>query len=74
MDINNFANMKLSDFENMGKLQYDKGFADALSTVIKLLSNQICEDFNADSECEHEKCGVLNELSQGLESVRRNLD
>ena len=74
MDINSLTNMKLSDFENIGKAEYDKGFADALTTVIKLLSNQICEDFNADSFCEHEKCGTLNELSQGLESVRRNLD
>lgn len=74
MDINNIANMKLSDFENIGRDQYDKGFAAALSTVVRLLSNQICDDYNADGACEHDKCSVLNELSEGLETARRNLD
>ena len=74
MDINNIANMKLTDFENIGKDQYNKGFVDALTTVVKLLANQICEDFNMDNECEHEKCSILSELSEGLEAVKRNLD
>jgi hypothetical protein len=74
MDINNFANMKLSDFENIGKDQYNKGFAEALGTVVRLLANQICEDFNMDNTCEHEKCSTLYELSEGLEAVKRNLD
>lgn len=74
MDINNFANMKLSDFENIGKDQYNKGFAAALGTVVKLLGNQICEDFNMDNTCEHDKCSTLYELSEGLEAVKRNLD
>jgi hypothetical protein len=66
--------MKMSDFENIGKDQYVKGFGVALSTVIKLLANQICEDYNADGYCEHDKCPVLNELSEGLEAAKRNLD
>jgi hypothetical protein len=74
MDINNLANMKLSDFENIGKDQYNKGFGAALGTVVKLLSNQICEDYHADGSCEHDKCSTLYELSEGLESAKRNLD
>lgn len=74
MDFTNMANMKMSDFENIGKDQYNKGFAAALGTVIKLLGNQVCEDYNADGVCEHDKCATLNELSEGLEAVKRNLD
>jgi hypothetical protein len=72
MDINNLANMRLSDFQNIGKEQYNKGFSDALGTVVKLLSSQICEDFNMDSLCEHDKCPALYELSEGLQVVKRN--
>lgn len=73
MDINNLANMKLSDFEQIGKAEYNKGFAAALVTVIKLLGNQICEDYNADGECAHDKCSVLYELSEGLSLVKGNI-
>lgn len=73
MDINNLANMKISDFENIGKDQYNKGFSAALTTVIKLLANQICEDFNADGECQHDVCKAYYDLSEGLEAVRGNL-
>lgn len=74
MDINSLANMKLSDFENIGKDQYNKGFAAALTTVVKLLGNQICEDYNADNTCEHDKCSTLSELAEGLEAVKRQFD
>lgn len=74
MNINNIANMKLTDFENIGKDQYNKGFGDALGTVVKLLGNQICEEFNMDNTCEHDKCSTLYELSEGLSAVKRNLD
>lgn len=73
MDINNLANMKLTDFENIGKDQYNKGMKDALGIVIKLLSNQICEDFNADGTCEHEKCASFYEVSEGLGSAKNNI-
>lgn len=74
MDINNLANMKLTDFENIGKAEYNKGFAAALTTVIKLLGNQICEDYNADGECEHnDKCSTLYELSEGLSAAKGNM-
>lgn len=73
MDFNNLANMKISDFENLGKEQYNKGFKDALTTVIKLLDNQICEDFNADNTCEHGKCEPMYDLSTGLSSVKNNI-
>ena len=65
--------MKLSDFENIGKVEYEKGFGAALMTVIKLLSSRICEDYNADGTCEHSECNILNELSEGLEAAKRNL-
>lgn len=74
MDINNLANMKLSDFENIGKDQYNKGFAEALGIVVKLLSNQICEDYNADGVCQHDKCQVMYELSEGMALVKGNLN
>ena len=74
MDISNLANMKLSDFENIGKDEYNKGFRAALVTTIGLLANQICEDYNADGVCEHDKCPVLYELSEGLSSVKNNIN
>lgn len=66
--------MKLTDFENIGKDQYNKGFSDALGTVIKLLGNQICEDFNADNVCEHGKCQAFFDLSEGLSSVKNGMN
>ena len=74
MDIKNLANMKLSDFENVGKDQYNKGFSAALATVVKLLASQICEDYNADGVCEHDKCPALYDLSEGMETVRRSIN
>lgn len=73
MDFTNLANMKLTDFENIGKDQYNKGFSEALGTVIKLLSSQICEDYNADGVCEHDKCDAFFQLSEGISSARNNL-
>jgi hypothetical protein len=73
MDFSNFANMKMSDFENIGKDQYNKGFAEALSVVVKLLSAQICEDFNADGKCEHDRCMPMYELSEGIAAVRQSV-
>jgi hypothetical protein len=65
--------MKLSDFENIGKDQYNNGFKDALKIVVKLLSAQICEDFNADGKCEHDRCTPMYELSEGIAAVRQNV-
>lgn len=73
MDFNNLANMKLTDFENIGKDQYNKGFLEALNVVTRLLSAQICEDYNADSSCQHDKCPTLYELSEGIASVKNNI-
>jgi hypothetical protein len=73
MDINNLANMKLSDFENIGQVKYNEGFKTALTIVIRLLSSRLCEDFNADGECEHELCKQNNEMVEGLESAIRNV-
>jgi hypothetical protein len=72
MDINNLANMRLSDFENIGKDQYNKGFVAALTVVTKLLSDQICEDFLADGVCEHDGCSKFYELSEGISLVKDN--
>ena len=66
--------MKISDFENIGKEQYNKGFASALITVIKLLSSQICEDYNADGSCDHDKCPAFFEISEGLNSVKNSFN
>lgn len=73
MDFNNIANMKLADLQNIGKDQYNKGFAEALTIVIKLLSNQICENYNADNLCEHDKCKVMFELSEGISMVKASI-
>lgn len=73
MDINNLANMKLSDFENIGKDQYNKGFVAALVVVTKLLADQICEDFLADGLCEHDGCIKFSELSEGISSVKNSM-
>lgn len=65
-------NMKLSDFEKLGTAGYDKGFVDALTTVIKLLNDKVCEDYFADSVCEHQVCPQNYELAEGLETVKRS--
>ena len=73
MDINNLANMKLSDFEQIGKMEYNKGFRAALETVIKLLDSQICEDYMADNACEHDGCPKISQLAEGLSGVKNNI-
>ncbi len=73
MDFTNMANMKLSDFENIGKDQYNKGFSSALTTVIKLLDSQICEDYLADGECQHDGCVKISQLAEGLMNVKNNI-
>lgn len=65
--------MRMADFENLGKAEYNKGFSAALTIVTKLLSNQICEDYNADGVCEHDKCQTLYELSEGISAAKANL-
>jgi hypothetical protein len=74
MDINNIANMKLTDFENIGKAEYNKGFKAALLTVVKLLQSRICFDHNADGTCEHSACFNNAELIEGLDAAIGNLD
>ena len=73
MDFNSIANMKLSDFENIGKDQYNKGFKAALETVIKLLDKQICEDYMADTACDHDGCPKMSQLAEGLSGVKNNI-
>jgi hypothetical protein len=73
MDINNLANMKLSDFENIGKAEYNKGFRAALETVIKLLDSQICEDYLADNDCDHDGCSKISNIAEGLSGVKNNI-
>lgn len=73
MDFNSMANMKLSDFENIGKTKYNEGFRAALETVIKLLDTQICEDYLADTVCEHDGCPKLSQLAEGLSGVKNNI-
>jgi hypothetical protein len=73
VDINNLANMRLSDFEQIGKAEYNKGFRAALETVIKLLDQQVCEDFLADDVCDHDGCTKFSALSQGIITVKNNI-
>jgi hypothetical protein len=73
MDIKSLANMRLSDFEQIGKAEYDKGFKASLEIVIKLLDKQICENFMADNECEHDGCLKFSELADGLSTVKNNI-
>lgn len=72
-NFNDIANMKLSDFENIGQAKYNEGFKNALTTVVKLLNSRICEDYNADGACEHELCKQNDELSNGIEGVIRSV-
>jgi len=65
--------MKLSDFEQIGKIEYNKGFRAALETVIKLLDTQICEDYLADTACEHDACEKISNLAEGLSGVKNNI-
>jgi hypothetical protein len=72
-DFSNLANMKLSDFENIGQTKYNEGFRAALLTVTKLLQTRICEDYNADGMCEHEVCPQNQQLVEGLDAAIGNL-
>jgi hypothetical protein len=73
MDINNLVNMRLSDFEQIGKVEYNKGFKAALETVIKLLDKQICEDYMADNSCDHDGCSKFSQLAVGISGVKNNI-
>lgn len=73
MDFSNMANMKLSDFENIGKEQYNKGFAAALTIVVNILNKPICEEYLADGECEHDICPQNTEIAEGLKNAIRNV-
>lgn len=73
MDFNNIANMKLSDFENWGQAEYNKGYKAALETMSKLLSAKICEDFNADGACDHQLCAQNFEIANGLDKAIANI-
>ena len=74
MDISNLGNMRLADFEQLGKIEYNKGFRNALETVIKVLDAKPCEDYKADNECEHEVCPYAAELAEGLMGVKNNIE
>jgi hypothetical protein len=74
MDFSNMANMKLTDFEQLGKVEYNKGFRAALETVIKVLDAKSCDDFKTDGECEHDVCAYTSELSEGLMGVKNNIE
>lgn len=65
-------NMKLSDFENLGQTERNKGYVEALTIVIKLLNDRICFDYKADNNCEHQVCHQNYELAEGLETVKRS--
>ena len=73
MDFNNIANMKLSDFENWGQAEYNKGYKAALETMSKLLSAKICEDFNADGVCDDQLCAQNSDISNGLDMAIANI-
>lgn len=74
MDFNNIANMKLSDFENLGQTKYNEGFKSALETVVKLLDSQVCEDYKADDTCAHQDgCSRISDLADGIANVKNNI-
>lgn len=73
MDINNLANMRLEDFSKIGEQEYNRGFRAALETVIKILDTKPCEDYKADSVCEHETCRYASDLAEGLMGVKNNI-
>lgn len=73
MEFSNLANMKLSDFENIGKAEYNKGFAAALETVVKVLDSQICQDYVLDGECQHDGCVKISQVAEGLMNVKNNI-
>jgi hypothetical protein len=73
VDFSSLANMKLSDFENIGQAKYNEGFKAALTVVTKILNKSICEDYLADGECEHTICPHNTEIIEGLENAKRNL-
>ena len=74
MDINNLANMRLADFQQLGQVEYNKGFRAALETVIKILDKKPCDDYQADNICEHGECAYSAELATGLMSVKNNIN
>jgi hypothetical protein len=73
MDINSLGNIRLSDFEQLGAQEYNRGFRVALETVIKILDKKPCEDYVADNECEHDVCQYAAELAEGLMNVKNKV-
>ncbi len=73
MDLNNLANIRLSDFEQIGKAEYNKGFRAALETVTKLLDKQVCDTWLIEGSCDHDGCSKFAELSQGIITVKNNI-
>jgi hypothetical protein len=73
MDLNNLGNIRLSDFEQLGVKEYNRGFIVALETVIKILDKKPCDDYKADNLCEHDVCGYAAELAEGLMGVKNNV-
>ena len=73
MDINSLANMRLTDFEQLNKAQYDKGFAAAMDAMIKLLEGQIEDNCLAGESCSDAGYDKMAEILEGLKVARSNL-
>jgi hypothetical protein len=73
MDINSLANMRLTDFEQLNKAQYDKGFAAAMDAMTKLLESQIADNCLAGEGCSDPGYDKMAEILEGLKVARLNL-
>jgi hypothetical protein len=73
MDINNLANMRLADFEQLNKAQYDKGFVAAMDAMIKLLESQTEDNCVAGENCSDPGYDKMLEILEGLKIARSNL-
>jgi len=73
MDINNLANMRLTDFEQLGKAQYNSGFVAAMDAMIKLLEDQTEENCIAGESCSDPGYDKMLEIIEGLKIARLNL-
>ena len=65
--------MRLADFEQMGKIQYNNGFKAAMEAVIKLMEQQIPEECLNDDNCSDPGYAKMQEVLEGIKLAKSNI-
>lgn len=73
MDMNKLANMRLTDFEQLTKAQYNEGYGAAMDTMIRVLEEQLSENCIAGEGCSDPGYDKMEEILTGLKTARSRL-